>query len=121
MANRSRTLYASAARTTAQTGSPINNPYGRGLRVHTNVTADPAAASITVTVQGYDATAGDWYDLLASAAINAVGKRTLLIYPGATTAANLVANLPAPPVFRVNVAVADADSMTYSIGCEILE
>jgi len=114
------TVLASAARTTLQTGSDITNTNHRGIVVVLDVTLDPAAASITVTIQGKDTESSSYYTLLAGAAVAATGTTAYTVYPGCIAVANSVANLPVPRIFRVNVAVADADSMTYSIGASLI-
>lgn len=109
------TLLASAARTAATDSADISNTGYRGVHVYLDVTVDPAAAAITVTIQGKDPISGKYYTLLAGAAVSAVGTTVYKIFPGATAAANAVANDCVPTTWRVSVAVADADSMTYSI------
>ena len=114
------TVLASAARTAAVTGSDITNHNGAGVaHIVLDVTADPAAASITVTIQGKDSLSGKYYDILVGAAVAAVGTTVYRIDPRITAVANSIAQDSLPRVWRVNVAVADADSMTYSIGASV--
>ena len=120
VANQTKTLLSLQARTAVAVSADQTNRYHRGVRVHVNVTVDPAAASITVTIQGKDAITGDDYALLAGSAIAATGDTYYVVYPGATVTANVSANLALPPVWRVSVAVADADSLTYGITAELL-
>lgn len=116
-------LYPSAARTTAQTGTDqtqLQQPAaGVGVIVVVDITAY-TSGSITVTLQGKDPTSGKYYTILASAALAAAATTTLRVFPGATAAANTAANDVLPAVWRVNVAVADATSITYSIGATVL-
>ena len=113
-------VLASAARTALVTGADQTNEYARGLHVIIDVTLDPALASITPTIQGKDEISGKYYDLLVGAAIAAVGVTVLKIYPGITVAANVSASDILPKTWRVNMAVADADSMTYGIAATLI-
>jgi hypothetical protein len=119
-ANTRKTILASAARTASVDSADQSNPYHRGVRIHIDATVLPGSASSNVfTVQGRSAS-GDYYTLLASAAIVGTGDTYLYIYPGATVAANAGANLALPPVWRVSVASGNANSLTYSVGAELL-
>jgi hypothetical protein len=118
-ANTRKTILASAARTASVDTSDQVNAYHRGVRIHIDATALSATPSVVFTVQGKSAS-GDYYTLLASAAVTATGDTFLYIYPGATAAANTIANLALPPVWRVSAVAGDADSLTYSIGAELL-
>lgn len=120
VANKTRTLLSSAARTATVATADQRNAEHRGVRVHINVTAIAASPSVVATVQGKDPVTGDYYDLLASAAITAAGDTWLVVYPGATAAANAAANSALPPVWRVNLVHGDADSITYSVTAELL-
>ena len=115
-------LLASAARTAATTSSintVINSAY-RGCHIIIDVTVDPASASITPTIQGYDTVSGKYYTLLVGNAIAAVGTTVLRIYPGLSASANVIANDILPSKFRVSMAVADTDSMTYSVSASLV-
>lgn len=87
----------------------------RGAYFIIDVTAVTATPSITVTVAGVDRVSGQTFDILASAAITSDSTTTLQIGPGITAAANTDEDSYLPPVFRVSVTHADADSITYSI------
>lgn len=108
-------MLASAARTAETTSEDISNPQYKGCHVIIDVTADPASASITPTIQGKDSVSGKYYTLLVGNAISAVGTTILRIYPGLAASANVIANDIVPNKFRVSMAVADADSITYSV------
>lgn len=109
------TYLPSAARTALVTGADIQVPLGATAVVfEIESTVDPAAASITPTIQG-KALSGAYYTLLVGAAIAAVGVVRLMVGPRATAAANLAANAILPDVIRLNIAVADTDSFTYSV------
>ncbi len=114
------TVLASAARTASVNSADLTNYNARGLHLVIDVTAVTATPSITVTIQGKDALSGQYYTVLASAAITAVGTTVLRVYPGLTAAANAVANDILPRTWRVSVTNADADSITYSIGASVI-
>lgn len=113
-------LLASAARTAAVNTADQANMGNRGVRIVIDVTVDPAAAAVTYTIEGKDPISGKYYTILASAALAAVATTTLTVFPGATAAANTVANNYLPAVWRVAVTVADTDSFTYSVNAELL-
>lgn len=104
----------SAARTTLQ--SEVIGPLrGEALFVVLDVTVDPAAASITVSIDGYDPVSGKTWTLLDGAAVAAVGTTVYRVSPHLTASANAIAKDHVPPHVQISVAVADADSLTYSI------
>lgn len=111
---------ASAARTAAVTGVDVASNSADGVRVILDVTVDPAAASITLTIQGKDPISGSYYTLLTGAAVAGVGTTTYTVYPPITAVANVAASAVLPSVFRINMAVADTDSMTYSVNYELI-
>ena len=117
-------IAASAARaaTASFTGSDIHNPGYRTAHVYMDVTADPATASLTLTIQGKDLTSGDYYDLVASAAITGVttGPNRYSVGDGVETVTNVSLRATLPKVWRVIVAGSNTDSMTYSISADLL-
>lgn len=120
-ANSNRTLLASAARTASVDTADQRNAYHRGVRIHIDATVLPGSACSNVfTVQGKDSITGDYYTLLASAAIVGTGDTFLYIYPGATAAANAAVNLSLPSTWRVSVAAGNANSLTYAVTAELL-
>lgn len=118
--NQLKQLLALTARTATVATADQGNRYHRGVRVHVEVTAAADTPSVVFTIQGKDAISGDYYTLLASAAVTGISENYYLVYPGGTAAANLVANLALPPVWRVNCVAADADSITYRVTAELL-
>ncbi len=107
-----------AARTTAiPTGTSQSDPYNprRGGHFIFVTSALGAAPAITPTIQGLDPIQNVWYNILVGAAINTATTTVLRVFPGATNAANAVANDILPPTWRINIAVANADSITYGI------
>lgn len=113
--NREITVLASAARTSTTDSANFTNISSRGAHFVINVSALAATPSITVTIQGRDPISGNFYDLLVSNAITTVGTTVLKVYPGITAVANGAANDILPRTYRVRVAHADADSITYSV------
>lgn len=93
-----QTLTAQAAGTVVSTTQ--KNINARGLMLGINITA--VTGSLTVTVQGVDPVSGGTFTLLVSAALAAVAKTLLMIYPGATTSANVVASQPLPRSWNVS-------------------
>ena len=118
--NHEATVLASAARTTATNSSDLTNYNAAGANVCIDVTAITDTPSLTVTIKGKCTLSGKYYTILTSAAIASVSTTVLTVYPGAAVAANLSASAPLPRVWRVEVAVADADSATYSISANYI-
>jgi hypothetical protein len=110
----SQTLLASAARTTAQTSAEFSAEEVLSSDFVFDVTLDPGTASITPSIQGKDPISGSFYTILTGAAVAATGTTVMRVGPTIIAAANVAANAMLPAVFRVAVAVADAESMTYS-------
>ena len=113
-------LLASDARTAATTSATRLNSDYRGCHIIIDVTEDPASASITPTIQGFDTVSGKYYTLLTGLAITAVGTTILKIYPGLSASANVIANDILPSNFRISMAVAGGDSMTYSVSASLV-
>jgi len=109
-------LYASAARTTAQTGTTMVNPGFTGVIVTVDITAIVTSPSNTFTIKGYDVASGKWTAILTGAAKTGTGTTVMTILPSATASANVTINAGLPAQWRVDVAVGNANSMTYSVG-----
>ena len=114
------TILASAARTTAQAVSVTNSNGYKGVIIVIDVTLDPALASITPSIEGYSTLGSDWYTILTGAAIAATGVTVLRAFPGAVAVANQKVDDWLPATWRFSMAVADADSMTYSVNAILL-
>lgn len=110
------TPFASAARTATGNSGDLSNGQHRGLHLVIDATAASATPSVVFTIQGKDETSGQYYTILASAAITGVSTTVLRVYPGLTAASNTVANDALPKTWRVLATHADADSITYSVG-----
>lgn len=116
-AQRSHTVYASAARTatpdTQELELPGGTQYVTAVIDVTAVTADP---SLTLKIEGVDRVSGKVWTLIEDAAVTATGTSTVSVGPGLPAAANATANAHVPPVIRFTVTHGDADSATYSVG-----
>lgn len=110
------TVLASAARVATVNSADLKNYNCRGVIVVIDATAEVDTASVVAKIQGKDPASGQYYTILESAAIDAVGTRVLVVYPGVTVAANLAASHPLPETWRVRLEHADADALTYSVG-----
>lgn len=118
--NVSREIWPSAARTATPTKADQINYNARGVVVVIDVTAAADTPSIVVTIQGLDPVSGQYYTLLASAAITGISTVVLRVYPGLTAAANLVANGILPRNWAIDVVHADGDSITYSVSADLI-
>ena len=112
----------SAVRTTAQTVN-LENPNARGVLVVLDVTLDAASAVLTLTIRGRDVVSGKFVDLLVAATVAAVGTTAYIVYPGVAAAAEgitKVVGYPLPLDWNIEIAVADADAMTYSVSASMI-
>ena len=76
--------------------------------------------TLTVTIQGKDAASGQYYTILASAALAAVAFTLLQVAPGITAAANTAANAKMPSTFRLQYVVAGTTpTVTATVGASI--
>lgn len=110
---------ASAARTTTQTQADQANATKQGIEVLINMSV-VGTGSITVTIQGKDPISGNYFTVLASAAIVTNILTRLRVYPGLTAAANSRENDVLPSVWRILVTANNANSATYSVGYRLL-
>jgi len=113
--NTEETILASAARTATVNSADFINYNAKGLHVILNISALAATPSIVPTIQGKDPISGEYYDILVGAAITTTGINILKIYPGIIATPNASASDILPRTYRVSVAHADSDSITYSI------
>jgi hypothetical protein len=117
-----RTVLASASRTATNSSPEIHNPGAyRGVRLFIDITAVSGSSSVVFSVHVKDPVGGDWSaTLLSSAAQTATvtAPVMLLIYPGATAAANAAVSVPIGRSFRVTATHGTADATTYSVSAE---
>jgi len=105
--------------TTAQTGSDVQSPGARGVRLVVNMT-NVGTGGITVIIEGKDKQSGVYYPILTGAAIATNLTQILTVFPGATAAANVTANDFLPEIWRWRVTVANANPTTYTVGFSTL-
>lgn len=113
--NHEVTVLASAARTIATNSSDLTNYNARGVILTIDITAVAGAPSLTFTIKYKCTLSGKYVTLLASAALSTVATTQLTVYPGVTAAANAAVAMCLPRVWRLEVAVGSADSVTYSV------
>lgn len=118
--NFEQTILTSAARTATTNSADFINRNCRGMHIYIDVTAIVTAPSIVVTIQGKDATSAGYYDILISPAITAVGVQILKVYPSIGAIANQAAADILPRTWRVTVTHANANSITYSVGANMV-
>lgn len=110
---------ASAARTATTNSGDLTNYNGRGLHVVVDVTS-AGTGSITLTIQAKDALSGQYYTLLAGAAITTVSTNVYKVYPGLTASANAVASDILPRTYRLLITHNNANTITYSCGASVV-
>lgn len=116
-----KAILPSAARTTSQSSGALNNNYARGILVVVDVTVNAGTAgSITVTIKGSDPNSSKTWNILASAAITAVGTTVYRVYPGLTAAGNLVASDVLPQRYQIDVTANNANPVTYSVSAMLV-
>jgi hypothetical protein len=118
--NTEETVLASAARTATTNSTDFTNYNAKGAHFIIDVTAITDTPSVVVTIQGKDSVSGEYYDILESVAITATGTTILKVYPGIGAVANGSASDILPRTYRVSITHADADSITYSVGANLV-
>lgn len=114
------TVLASAARTTLQSVTITNSAGYRGVIIVIDATASADTPSVTPTIEGVSTLGSDDYVMLTGAAITGASTTVLRVYPGAVAVANLAADNWLPASWKFKMAVADADSITYSVNAILL-
>lgn len=105
-----------SAERTADVDVDFSNQSGQSLIIVIDWTAETdAGASIVYTIQGRDPVSGATWDILASAAITAVGTTVLRVSPHIAASANVIAKDIVPPHLRLKVDAADTKRVTYSV------
>ena len=119
------TLLASASRTAAQTGTTQYNHEGAGVILTLAVASITATPGLTVSM-GYSYDGGTTWVIFwtAAAAVTTAVTVNYLIYPGILATADGLytesLNAPLPRIWRITVAVADADEATYALYGQLL-
>lgn len=111
----------SAARTTTFTSADIPVAFARQIDVVLDATVNAGGSgSITVTIQGKDAVSGKYYTLLAGAAVVTVVTNVYSVGIGLPVTTNVSANAGVPSVIRILVTANNANSVTYSVGLNMI-
>lgn len=105
-------VFPSASRTATATSATYSSKDCRGLHIAFNLTV-LGSGSISLVLQGYDATAGLWYDILVPVAVTTIGHKIYKMYPGipVSTAVNDIL----PTTWRIVVTPGDSVANTYSV------
>jgi hypothetical protein len=116
------TVLASAARTATPTVDTFRVQGGevKGLILIIDCTAVAATPSVVFTIVGVDPVSGKTFTILVSAAITGTGTTVLRVHPDLTVAANQVAKDIVPAQWSVTAVHADGDSITYSVGAQLV-
>jgi hypothetical protein len=119
------TLLASAARTAATASSDQTNYNGSRVMVFLNVTVASGTGGLTVQIQGKDPVSGNYVNLNANpTAVTGTGMTTYELALGDGAASGQVTQRTGgllPRTWRVNVAVGDSSSYTYSLGASVIQ
>jgi hypothetical protein len=105
----------------AGANNPTGNLFtvGSGIVVVVDVTNVGGAGTVTVFIEGYDATSGKYYTLLATTALAAVATTVLTIAPAAPVTANVSTNMITPRQVRARAVVA-GNAVTFSVGASVI-
>lgn len=120
LTNEELVVFPTVARIATPTPVENQNYNGRGAIIIVDVASITDTPSVVFNVEGKDPAGGDWYLIVASAAIVAAGVTVLRIYPGLTPIANLTVSDLLPQTWRVRPVHADADSITYTVGAILM-
>jgi len=118
------TLLSSAERTCDVHSGDQQNHYSRGVAVALDVTAISGSPSLTLSIE-WKTPLGEYVKLLeATTPVTAVSHHVYVVYPGIAAAAagiEQVAGFPLPYGWRVSVAHATADAVTYAVTASLLQ
>lgn len=113
--NATATPIAPIALTAATYNSPDQaNQNWKGGHFIVNVSAYNSG-TYTVHIQGKDPVSGNYYDVLVSTGISALGTTILKVYPGIAGLSNGAASDLLPAVWRVQLIGTSTPSMTISV------
>lgn len=124
-ASATRVLLPTLARTTVQDTGDIESNGNRGVQLILDVTVAVAGTGgLKVRIMGKDQASGKYYQLNADpTAVVAISTKVYELIPGAGAASGDVAQRTGsqlPKTFRVEVAVGDNTSYTYTLGMNML-
>ena len=111
---------ASAARTASVNSADFTNVNCKGLHLIINITTIVATPTVIFSIQGKDPVSGVYYDILKTTSLNSTGRTVLKVYPGIGQIVNAAASDILPRTWRVEVVNFDADSITYSVGAQMV-
>lgn len=98
-------------------GRVYDNHNHRGAHIGVNVTAIAGILPVLVVyIEGQDPGSDQWYPLLVSASLGAVGFYRLSIYPGITPVANQAASNVLPATWRIRYTVSSGATVTATFG-----
>ena len=117
--NMDGTGLASAARTATTNSGDLTNYNATAVHVVLDVTT-AGTGSITLTIQGKDALSGQYYTLLAGAAVTTISTNVYKVMIGGVVSANVSANDLVPRTWRILVTHNNANSITYSVGYSLI-
>ena len=113
-------MLASSARTTTQTGSDITNYNGNSALIVVLDVTSAGTGSITLSIEGKDTASGKYYTILAGTAVTSNSTNRYRVSPTLTAAANSIAQDHLPRIFRITVTANNANSVTYSVGYNLV-
>ncbi len=105
----------------AQAAGTVSTPDMLNYTDHTAkclVAIRGVTGTLTVTIQGKDNASGDYYTLLASAALGSVADTLMSVGPGLALTTNVSANDYLPAVWRITAVVATGP-VTATVGCSL--
>jgi len=105
-------VFPSAVRAANNDSGEQQNQYARGAHIVIDMQAVPGVDTVTFTLEGKDAF-GNWYTILASAALSAAAVTVLRVFPGLVAAANAAANDVIPRAWRLRAAHSAGTNFTY--------
>lgn len=117
--NVAATLLASAGRTSIQTSADIPTYNFKALTVILDVTS-AGTGSITVTINGKDPASGKYYLLLSGAAVVTAVTNPYHVGPGIAASANVSVSSFLPAIIQIVVTHNNANSITYSVGYNLM-
>lgn len=118
---RVESYHSLAARTATPTTYTVYSRGAIGLTILMTVTAITATPSVVMTVDGYNATAGTWSNILTSAAVATVSTNRYQINPFVAAVANVSVNAVIPDTIRIAFTHGDADSITYAVDLDWMD
>lgn len=100
-------------------GADQENYSCRSAVVVINITALSGGGTCTITLQGKDELSGQYYTILASAALNGTGTTVLRVDPSLTASANTIAADIVPRKWRV-ISTHSSATVTATVGVSLV-